>query len=187
MDVPDQEQVDKFLAPVADRSRRTSLATDKKLHFSISLAGKEFAYYRKQTLDALDHAKEVYPRVEAEFEAIFGRKYGMVDEYCTDDADIVFLTAGSSSGTVKTVVDKARSRGIKVGCVRLRMFRPFPREALAKALEGKKAVACIERSICLGWNCGPSLPGSARRAAGPQRGSPDDRPSLTGFPASTLP
>ncbi len=154
VDVPDQEQVDKFLAPVADRSRRTSLATDKKLHFSISLAGKEFAYYRKQTLDALDHAKEVYPRVEAEFEAIFGRKYGMVDEYCTDDADIVFLTAGSSSGTVKTVVDKARSRGIKVGCVRLRMFRPFPREALAKALEGKKAVACIERSICLGWNCG---------------------------------
>lgn len=154
VDVPDQELVDKFLAPVADRTRRTTLDNDKKHHFSISLAGSDFAYYRKQTLEALDRVKDIYPKVEAEFEAIFGRKYGMVDEYRTEDADVVFLTAGSSSGTVKTVVDSARERGIKVGCVRLRMFRPFPREELAKALEGKKAVACMERSICLGWNCG---------------------------------
>lgn len=153
VDVPDQDQVDAFLAPVAKR-HRTTLGDKRKLHFSISLAGKEFAYYRKQTLEALDHVKEVYKKVEDEFEAIFGRRYGMVENYRTEDADIVFLTMGSCAGTIKTVVDRARNRGLKVGLSRQRMFRPYPREEMAKALDGKKAVAVIDRSICLGWNCG---------------------------------
>jgi pyruvate/2-oxoacid:ferredoxin oxidoreductase alpha subunit len=153
VDVPDQTLVDEFLAPVAKRER-TTLSGNRKMHFSISLAGKEFAYYRKQTLEALEHAKEVYKRVEDEFEAIFGRRYGMVDCYRTDDAEILFLTAGSSSGTIKTVVDKARDRGFKVGLVRMRMFRPYPRAELARVLDGKKAVAVMDRSICLGWNSG---------------------------------
>ena len=153
VDVPTQEQVDKFLAPVS-KAQRTTLANDKKMHFSISLAGLEFAAYRKQTLDAIENVKTVYKKVEEEFEVIFGRKYGMVDNYRADDAEIIFLTAGSCAGTIKTVVDRARDRGLKVGLSRLRMFRPFPREDLAKVLEGKKAVAVMDRSICLGWNCG---------------------------------
>jgi len=153
VDVPSQEQVDAFLAPVAQR-KRTTLAPDTKMHFSISLAGLDFAAYRKQTLDAIEHAKSVYKKVEDEFEAQFGRRYGMVDTYRADDAEILFLTAGSCAGTIRTVVDRARDCGIKVGLARIRMFRPYPREDLARVLEGRKAVAVIDRSICLGWNCG---------------------------------
>ena len=153
VDVPSQEQVDKFLAPVAQR-KRTTLAPDTKRHFSISLAGLDFAAYRKQTLDAIEHAKSVYKKVEDEFEAQFGRRYGMVDTYRAEDAEILFLTAGSCAGTIRTVVDRARDCGIKVGLARIRMFRPYPREDLARVLEGRKAVAVIDRSICLGWNCG---------------------------------
>jgi pyruvate/2-oxoacid:ferredoxin oxidoreductase alpha subunit len=153
VDVPDQERVDKFLAPVAKR-RGTTLSGGRKMHFSISLAGNEFASYRKQTLEALDRVKGVYKNIEDEFEAIFGRRYSMVDNYRVEDAEILFLTAGSCAGTIKSVVDKARARGIRVGLARIRMFRPYPREALVQVLENKKAVAVIDRSICLGWNCG---------------------------------
>jgi pyruvate/2-oxoacid:ferredoxin oxidoreductase alpha subunit len=44
---------------------------------------------------------------------------------------------------------------VKVGLVKLRLFRPFPRERLVKALKGKKAIGVIDRSVAYGWNGGP--------------------------------
>jgi len=53
------------------------------------------------------------------------------------------------------VVDAKREEGIKVGLVKLRLFRPFPRQRLSEALKGKKAIGVIDRSVGFGWNCGP--------------------------------
>ncbi|MBS7526181.1 hypothetical protein KHM83_05795 [Fusibacter paucivorans] len=111
--------------------------------------------YRYQTLNALERVKAKYAEIEEEFYNLFGRRYGgMVETYKADDAEILFLTAGSVGGTIKSVIDNARKDGLKVGLARIRMFRPYPREAMGKILEGKKIVCSIERSICLGWNCG---------------------------------
>ncbi len=154
VEVPDQELVDRFLAPVAER-RRTSFAEGNNMHLAVSIAGDLFANYRYQTLKALDGVKKVFAEVEKEFEAIFGRSYGgMVESYRADDAEILFLTAGSVAGTIKTVVDKAREKGVKVGLARIKMFRPYPREEMARILDGRKVVATIDRSVCLGWDCG---------------------------------
>ncbi|MCX7912146.1 MAG: hypothetical protein N2506_04200, partial [Dehalococcoidales bacterium] len=70
-------------------------------------------------------------------------------------ADIVIVTSGSAAGTAKTVVDEKRAEGVKVGLVKIRLFRPFPEERLAEALKGKKAIGVIDRSVCFGWKCGP--------------------------------
>lgn len=154
VEVPEQELVDRFLAPVAER-KRTSFANGNNMHLAVSIAGDLFANYRYQTLKALDGVKKIYGEVEKEFEDIFGRSYGgMVDTYRADDAEILFLTAGSVAGTIKTVIDKARSKGVKVGLARMKMFRPYPREEMARILDGKKIVATIDRSVCLGWDCG---------------------------------
>jgi pyruvate/2-oxoacid:ferredoxin oxidoreductase alpha subunit len=64
------------------------------------------------------------------------------------------LSMGSCIGTARVAVDKKRDEGIKVGLVKLRLLRPFPRERLVEALKNKKAVAVIDRSVCFGWNCG---------------------------------
>ena len=61
---------------------------------------------------------------------------------------------GSCVGTSKVVVDKRRNEGIKVGLIKVRSFRPFPRERLLKALAGKKAIGVIDRSLSFGWSCG---------------------------------
>lgn len=154
IDVPEQEQVDRFLAPVAEK-RRTQFSDGKAMQFALSLTGPEYIKYRYQTLNAIDHAKEVFPRVEKEFEEIFGRSYGgLVEEYKTEDAEYLLMTNGSASGMAKNVIDAAREAGIKVGLSRIRMFRPYPREEVVRIFRGKKAVGVIDRSICLGWNCG---------------------------------
>jgi pyruvate/2-oxoacid:ferredoxin oxidoreductase alpha subunit len=154
VDIPSQEDVDKFLAPVKN-SPRPTLVSNPDLHFSPSIVEKAFAEYRYKTMQAFERTKAKIDIVEQEVHAMFGRKYGgMVDTYRVDDAEILILTAGSCSGTARVVVDQAREKGLKAGLARIRIFRPFPRERLGDILNGKKAVAVIDRSICLGWNCG---------------------------------
>ena len=48
------------------------------------------------------------------------------------------------------MVDELRQDEIKVGLVRLRLFRPFPAEALKAVLGGIKRVAVIDRAVSLG-------------------------------------
>ncbi|HHY71521.1 MAG TPA: pyruvate synthase subunit PorA [Thermoanaerobacterales bacterium] len=154
VDIPKQEDVDRFLARV-NNSKRLNLATNKKLHFGISINGEDFAEYRYKTSQALERVKTKIEEVEKEFQTIFGRQYGgMVDTYRANDAEILILTAGSCAGTARVVIDQAREKGIKAGLARIRMFRPYPREKICEVLDGKRAVAVIDRSICLGWNCG---------------------------------
>lgn len=154
VDVPEQEQVDRFLAPVSEK-RRTQFSDGKAMQFALTFSGPKYIKYRYQTLNAIDHVKEVFPKVEKEFEEIFGRSYGgMVEEYRTEDAEYLLMTSGSASGMAKNVIDEARAAGLKVGLARIRMFRPYPREEVVRILRGKKAVGVIDRSICLGWNCG---------------------------------
>jgi pyruvate ferredoxin oxidoreductase alpha subunit len=68
----------------------------------------------------------------------------------TDDAEYVIVIMASAAGVAKDVVDTLRGRGIKAGCLRVRMFRPFPADEVASALGGKRAVAVLDRSVSPG-------------------------------------
>jgi pyruvate/2-oxoacid:ferredoxin oxidoreductase alpha subunit len=111
---------------------------------------------RYKHCQALQRAKKKVDEIDAEFKEYFGRGYGgQIDEYRTEDAEIIILTSGSTAGTTRAVVDAKRAAGVKVGLVKLRLFRPFPVERLIKALKGKKAIGVIDRSIAYGWKGGP--------------------------------
>ena len=73
-----------------------------------------------------------------------------IETYRTEDADYVAISMGSTAGTMKQVVDDLRKEEHKVGCIKIRVFRPFPYAEMAKALEGKKAVAVMDRAISFG-------------------------------------
>jgi pyruvate ferredoxin oxidoreductase alpha subunit len=83
---------------------------------------------------------------------VFGRKYGnpFFEEYMTEDADVVLLGMGTMSTPVRVAIRKMREQGKKVGFVRLRWFRPFPAEDLAKSLGRFKAVGVIDRDFSFG-------------------------------------
>ncbi len=110
---------------------------------------------KKNQADALKHSQEIVLKVAEEFEKISGRKYGLFEEYRTEDADYIMLIMGSAAGTAKQAVDDLRAQGKKVGVVKLRLFRPFPADELAEALKNAKAVAIMDRAESYNGNGGP--------------------------------
>lgn len=105
---------------------------------------------KRQQVEAMEQVPKVLPGIAAELSKITGNTFDVIEEYHSNDADAVIFTMSSAAGTTKTVVDRMRKQGKKVGLVKLRMFRPFPYERVAKALEGKKAVAVLDRSFAFG-------------------------------------
>jgi pyruvate ferredoxin oxidoreductase alpha subunit len=156
VEMPDQADVDVFLAALKKQPQRPRLIPGKST--GCGTHGIEMGYVeaRYKHWQALERVKQKVDDIDKEFGDYFGRRYGgQIEEYRTDDADFVILASGSAAGTAKTVVDAKRELGEKVGLVKLRLFRPFPEERLIKALQGKKAVGVIDRSLCFGWKYGP--------------------------------
>ncbi len=105
---------------------------------------------KKNQETALENSKEVILEVAKKFKKISGREYGLFEEYRTKDADYIMLIMGSAAGTAKQAADEMRARGFKAGVLKLRVFRPFPADEIAKALSGCKAVAIMDR--CESYN-----------------------------------
>ncbi len=104
---------------------------------------------------ALENARDVILQVARDFAGISGREYGFFEEYRTEDADYIILIMGSAAGTAKEAVDELREQGMKAGVLKLRVFRPFPAEEIARALAGCKAVAILDRCESYNGNGGP--------------------------------
>ena len=97
----------------------------------------------------MKNAKNVIKEVSEEFEKWTGRKYEFFEKYKLDDAEIAIVCMNSTAGTTKAVVDKLREQGIKAGLLKIRMYRPFPAEEIAEALQNLKAVAILDKADSL--------------------------------------
>jgi len=155
VEVATQEDVDKFLAPVAG-VERIKIIPGYPGKPPVGGAPRPGAgEFRVKHGLAMERAKSKFEEIAKEFEAIFGRPLaGQIDEYRTDDAEIVLVAMGSEAMTARVVIDKKRDEGMKVGLVRVKMFRPCPSERLAEVLKGKKAIGVLEQGIAKGWNRG---------------------------------
>jgi len=112
--------------------------------------------FKRQQEEAMRNALAVVPQVHDEYAEMSGRRYGdgLLEQYALEDAEVAIACLGSTAGTVKTVVDELRSEGVKAGLLRIRTYRPFPAEAIIKALSKVKAVAVMERSMSFGGRGG---------------------------------
>ena len=154
VDVPEQKEVDEFLP--APSFSHCVLDPEKPFALDPLTPGPLLMKYRKNHLDAMEKALEVIEEIDREFGEKFGRSYGgAVSSYRAEDAEVVLVTIGGMTGTGMDAVDMAREKGIKAGLIKLRFIRPFPAKRIAKLLEGKKAFAIVDRSVCFGWSQGP--------------------------------
>jgi pyruvate ferredoxin oxidoreductase alpha subunit len=156
VEIPEQSDVDAFLAPLKNQPQRPRIIPGKST--GCGTHGMEMGYVESRYKHwlAMDRVKNKVDQIDKAFGEYFGRSYGgQIEEYRMDDAEIAILASGSAAGTAKTVVDSKREEGIKVGLVKLRLYRPFPEERLVKAFKGKKAIGVIDRSISFGWKAGP--------------------------------
>jgi pyruvate ferredoxin oxidoreductase alpha subunit len=113
--------------------------------------------HKRQQVLAMENAQPVVLDVAAEFNAKFGRNYGLFEAYKLEDAEVAIIALNSTAGTTKLVVDQMRGEGLKVGLLKPRLFRPFPARELVDALKHLKVIAVMDRAISFGImdNSGP--------------------------------
>ena len=149
VNIPEQKVVDDFL-PELDLSFR--IDTDRPMGYgSYSPPDGPFMELKKDMHDSMEKSRKVIRKVTEEFAEATGRDYsGLVEEYLMDDAEYALIASGSLASTGKYVVQKMREKGLKVGLLRIRFFRPFPGEEIRKAVKGLKGVGVIDRSLAFG-------------------------------------
>lgn len=112
----------------------------------------EFRYLQQKGMDA---ALEKIGKAADDFNRIFGRYYGgLIDTYEAEDAEILIVAMGSVVGTIKDVIDRVRSEGVRVGLVKVRSFRPFPVDVIRKVVENAAVIVTLDKNISLGLNEG---------------------------------
>ncbi len=153
MEILDEEDVHRFVGEY--KPAHTLLDVDHPVTFGpLDLPDYYFEHKRQQVL-AMEEARRVILEVGKEFEKLSGRGYGFLEEYQMEGAERAIVALGSTAGTVKQVVDALRERGERVGLIKLRVFRPFPKEELLEALREVKVVAIFDRSHSFGSFGGP--------------------------------
>jgi len=177
--IPTQEKVDAFLP----RYNRADLLLQPDNPITVAPQGNEdwVMEIRRQNFAAMERTVGVIREAYADFERVFGRSYGnpFFEEYETGDADIVLMGMGTLSTPVRVAIRQMREKGKRVGLVRMRWFRPFAAEELAKSLSRFAAVGVIDRDYSFGSPyMGGVLAGEVRNALYP---SPGHKPPVLGF------
>ncbi len=147
VDVPDQSQVDTFV-PSPSIPRRFDVDNPG---FAFPVVNQhQYQQFRKLSYEAMADALGVIQRVDEEFGEHLGRRYGLVEAVQTEDAEVVLVTTASITSTARLTISRLREQGHKVGLVKIRVFRPFPTEALREILDPIAKIAVIERNVSLG-------------------------------------
>ena len=146
----DAAVVQEFLGPVPERVH----ALDPRHPVTIGpyMNDPDLINNKYQLKLAMDAARRVIPEVFAEYEALSGRRYPVVDCYRMEDADVAVLLLNSAAETAKDVADTLREQGVRAGVVSPNVIRPFPVEEIQDALRRVRAVLIGERADSYGGN-----------------------------------
>jgi pyruvate/2-oxoacid:ferredoxin oxidoreductase alpha subunit len=147
VDIPEQSPVDRFLPRFQPPVR---LDPQDPHSFGCLTPPDYFMEFRYKIQQAMLKGREVSQRVDEEFGQVFGRKYGLIDAYRCEGADLILVASGAIASTARVVVDALREKGRRVGMVKVRLFRPFPKEELAEVLQGVEKVAVVDRNVSFG-------------------------------------
>jgi pyruvate/2-oxoacid:ferredoxin oxidoreductase alpha subunit len=147
VELPGQEQVDQFLPPM-DLPHKFNV--DRPGFLVPVVSSEMYRQYKQMAQGSMEEVKEIAVQVDQRFKKAFGRGYGIIESVMIEDAEMVIVTAGSITSTARLAIKDLRQQGKEVGLLKLRLFRPFPREAVQQALRGKKRIAVIDRNVSLG-------------------------------------
>jgi len=159
VDVPLQKDIDRFLPPYKPHTildpanpKNYNLVTlaDPRVNTEGTLC-HGYMELRYLLQEALQNSKETITKVGQEFGELFGRSYANTFwEDKLDDADIVIVAMGSLAMEAIVAADILREEGHKVGVLGLRVFRPFPKSDLVKALKKFRLIVVFDKNISYG-------------------------------------
>ncbi|EKE21003.1 MAG: hypothetical protein ACD_7C00385G0002 [uncultured bacterium] len=132
------------------KNENALLNVDKPVSYGpVALANSYFEFKLDQE-ESMNKVSDNCKEVMKEFKEISGTKYNVIEEYEMKDAESVIIVMGATAGTAKDAVDKLRKEGKKGGLLKIKLFRPFPYKAVAKALKNVKSVAVMDKAISSG-------------------------------------
>ena len=171
--IPEQEKIDDFLPPYKSG---WLLDTNKPLSHSNLVSPEWYMEFRYMIQEAMENAKKLIPQIDRECGKVFGFEHGgLVEKYQCEKADLILFTMGTMGGEAKIAVNNLRKEGLKVGCARVRVFRPFPTEEIVKLAEQAQMFTALDRHISFGME--GFLATEIKASLFNQR----DRPPVTGF------
>lgn len=147
VDIPDQKLVDTYLPPYKAPFK---IDVNEPHAFGGLATPDVYLEFRYKIQKAMENTLDVVKKAHAEFNKTFGRQYRLVEPYMCDDAETVVVTSGTVSSTSRYTIEKMRNEGVKVGLLKVRVFRPSPAEEIRKVLKRCKKVAVIDRNISFG-------------------------------------
>ena len=149
VEIPEPEAVDRFLP--AFEPGAIGFRASRPLSQAVAvLGGGPYSYFRYEVHLAAEGALSVYDEVAAAFAGACGRSWPAVETHRTEDAEVVFFLIGSLATRARDAVDRLRETGLRVGLVRPRLLRPYPGEAIRRALGGARGVAVIDQNLSMG-------------------------------------
>jgi pyruvate/2-oxoacid:ferredoxin oxidoreductase alpha subunit len=147
VEIPDQSKVDAYLPPFNPPVRLTPADP----HAFGGLTGPEHYFELRYKLQKdMEKAPALIEETGREYEKMFGRYLGQVEDYRCEDADLILITSGTAGYTARVGVDLLRLDGIKAGNLRIKMFRPFPFEKVREIVSRAQKVAVVDRNISYG-------------------------------------
>jgi pyruvate ferredoxin oxidoreductase alpha subunit len=149
VEIADAEAAREFIGAF-DPEKISLRASTPISHAVAVLGGTAYSYFRYETHLAVLNALAVYDEITEEFANAFGRRHEAVEDYRTEDAELVFVMMGSFATKAKDAVDRLRETGWRIGLLRPRLLRPFPAGFFQRALAGKQGVAVIDQNLSMG-------------------------------------
>jgi len=146
-EIPETDQIDEFLPPFQSEFTLTGRHHQS---FNPIMSPDYYMEFRHKMQKAMDRTKKVAKEVDEEYEWRLGRGYGMMEKYNWDGADMVLVTSGAVTSTSRFVADELNKEGIRVGLLKIKMFRPFPTEEIREVLGGLRKVAVLDRGLSFG-------------------------------------
>ncbi len=147
VDVPDQQLVDDFL-PKINIPRRFDINNPG---FVVPVVSQtQYREFRHLTQQAMEYALNIIEKVNNEFAVKFGRSYDLVEAEGVENAELVLVATATITSTARVALSHLRKNGLKIGLVKIRVFRPFPTKILRNLLRNVSKIAVIDRNISLG-------------------------------------
>jgi pyruvate/2-oxoacid:ferredoxin oxidoreductase alpha subunit len=147
VEIPEQGLVDEYLPPYQPAYK---LDLSDPRAFGGLAPPEVYMELRYKVHEAMDEALSLWEDADAEFAEAFDRRYGLIESYRADDADLILVTSGTVTSTARVVIDELRAQGERVGLLKVRLFRPFPAKRIREGLSSASKVAVIDRNISFG-------------------------------------
>ncbi len=147
IEIPDQASIDAFLPSF---NIPTRFNEEDPAYIANVVNPEQYMGYRQRSFEDMEATRSVIKTANEEYQRIIGRGYDVVETVSTDDAEIVLVTSGAMTSTARVAIQSLRDKGLRVGLLKMKAFRPFPTQEVQEALKNVPKVAVIDRNISLG-------------------------------------